>query len=209
MTRPLSPAFFMSSALALVDDDTAVDAGPRGMSAALARRYRLPNGSTADAVPSAAANPIDGGWSAAFVHHVGYWSHFDYRTATSVWPLPATSSCTELAAFAASHFILSADAPESGDIYLLWSPQKMMFVRAGIVLGFIHPLGYLSGRKAYECLTLDGDTTPSGSLRGPYTAVVQRVLSPDAGDRLIRWPLLELISSERPWCVAAALRRAA
>jgi hypothetical protein len=128
---------------------------------------------------------------------------------TSVWPLPATSSCTELAAFAAQHFVLAADAPEPGDVYLLWSPAKRLFVRAGIVLSRSRRFRYPNGRRFYECLTIDGDTASDGSLRGGRTAVVQRVLSPSSGDRLIRWPLLELMAVERSWSDEFPLRRAA
>src|SRR5579862_9362987 len=32
-------------------------------------------------------------WSAAFVHHAGYWSHYDNVTEASSWPLPAVASC--------------------------------------------------------------------------------------------------------------------
>jgi hypothetical protein len=186
--RPLSPAFLLTFAQALVDDAAAVDGR--------------------DDAPIA-ANADDGGWSATFVQHAGYWSHFDYRMGTSVWPLPATSSCTELATFAAQHFVLAADAPEPGDVYLLWSPAKRLFVRAGIVLSRSRRFRYPSGRRFYECLTIDGDTADDGALRGGRTAVVRRVLSPSSGDRLIRWTLLEVMAVERPSCEEFPLRRAA
>ena len=32
-------------------------------------------------------------WCAAFVYHVGYWSHFDHRSGKSSWPLAARWSC--------------------------------------------------------------------------------------------------------------------
>src|SRR5690242_19020368 len=133
-----------------------------------------------------------------FVHHTGYWSHFDHRHGTSVWPLPTTSSLAELAAFADKLLVLADDAPEPGDIYQLWSPAKKTFVRTGIVLGCNRPLGYPSGRTGYECLTIDGNTTARGSVTGASTAIVRRTLSPDAGDRLIRWPLIEFTSCESP-----------
>lgn len=177
--RPLSPVILMAFALALVDD--AADAIGLG-----------------DQDPLAAATP-DVGTSAAFVHHAGYWSHFDHRSGTSVWPLPNTTSCNELAAFAARHLALAADAPEAGDVYLLWSPAKKEFVRTGIVLSRSRRFRYPSGKHHYECLTIDGATTCDGSLRGGLTAVVQRVLSPSKGDRLIRWPLLEQIPREQLW----------
>ena len=188
MPRPLSPAFLLTFAQALVNDAAAVDGGDES---------------------AIAANAKDADWSATFVHHAGFWSHFDYRMGTSVWPLPATSSCTELAAFAAEHFVLAADQPEPGDVYLLWSPAKKLFVRAGIVLSRSRRFRYPSGRRYYECLTIDGDTATDGSLRGGHTAVVQRVLSPSKGDRLIHWPLLELMAVDQTWFGELPLRRAA
>jgi hypothetical protein len=183
----------MTFALAFVDDaGAAIDAGDSAVAAAI--------GVTA---------VTDVGWSAAFVHHVGYWSHFDHRSGTSVWPLPDTGSCSDLAAFAARHLVLAADAPEPGDVYLLWSPAKKEFVRTGIVLSRSRRFRHPSGRRHYECLTIDGDTTRHGSLRGGQTAVVQRVLSPSRGDRLIRWPLLELLSVERSYSGEFPIRRAA
>lgn len=193
MTRPLSPAFLITAALALVDDASPSEGATRETPSPLASRYR----------------DSAGGWSAAFVHHAGYWSHFDYRMEASIWPLPATSSCTELAAFAADHCALCADAPNPGDIYLLWSPAKKLFVRAGIILGRTKQQHYPSGRTGYECLTIDADTTLRGALRGPCTAIVRRILSPDAGDRWVRWPLLEWQAWEQPRLAESPRRRAA
>jgi hypothetical protein len=194
VTRPLSPAFLITAALALVDDVSPSEGAPREMpAAALASRYR----DSAD------------GWSAAFVHHAGYWSHFDYRLEGSIWPLPATSSCTELAAFAVDHFVLRADEPNPGDIYLLWSPAKKLFVRAGIILGRTKQQVYPSGRIGYECVTIDADTTLRGTLRGPCTAIVRRMLCPAAGDRWVRWPLLDVETWEQPSFAEWPSRRAA
>jgi hypothetical protein len=210
VTKLLSAARFVTAALALVDDIAAMDIVGI-MSAVVAQRYRVSSSGRdhLDAAGAPAASLTDGGWSAAFVHHVGYCSQFDEREGRSVWPLPITASCTELASFAAQNFVLAGDAPQPGDVYLLWSPRKQQFVRAGIVLRYVRPSVYPSGRTGYECLTIDGDTTWNGSLRGSYTAVVRRALSPDAGDRLIRWPLLALTSCEQAWSAEAPLRRAA
>lgn len=193
MTRPLSPAFLMTAALALVDDAPPSEGPPRALASALASRYR----DSAD------------GWSAAFVHHAGYWSHFDYRMEASVWPLPATSSCTVLADFAAEHFALRADEPTPGDVYLLWSPAKKRFMRTGVILGCTRHQVFPSGRIGYECLTIDADTTLEGALRGPHTAIVRRWLSPEAGDRWVRWPLLESEPWEQPSFSDSARLRAA
>jgi hypothetical protein len=209
----LSPAFLITAALALVDDAAALDGAPRELPAALACRYR---NSPSDAGTSVAADPptsvadnLIAGWSATFVHHAGYWSHFDYRMEASICPLPATSSCEELAAFAADNFVLADDEPNPGDIYLLWSPAKKLFVRAGIILGLARRQVYPSGRIGYECLTVDADTTVRGSLRGPSTAIIRRLLSPDAGDRWIRWPLLDRGVWEQPSFAESPRRRAA
>jgi hypothetical protein len=193
VTRPLSPAFLITAALALVDDASPSGDAPREMPAALASRYR----------------DCTHGWSAAFIHHAGYWSHFDYRLEASIWPLPATSNCTELAAFATDHFALRADEPTPGDIYLLWSPAKKLFVRSGIILGRTKQHVYPSGRIGYECLTIDADTTLLGALRGPCTAIVRRMLSPDSGDRWVRWPLLAWEAWEQPGLGESPRRRAA
>jgi hypothetical protein len=213
VTRPLSPAFLITAALALVDDAAALDAARPELPAALARRYR---NSPSDAARSVAADPATSvavhlmdGWSATFVHHAGYWSHFDYRIEASIWPLPATSSCEELAAFAGDNFVLADDEPNPGDIYLLWSPAKKRFVRSGIILGVTRRQVYPSGRMGYECLTVDADTTVRGSLRGPCTAIIRRMLSPDAGDRWIRWPLLDRGVWEQPSFAESPRRRAA
>lgn len=205
MPRPLCPAFVMNFGLALLDDATAIGEVSCDTSAPLRRRYTIPNDvdvATPDALPT------DGGWSTAFVHHVGFWSHFDYRLGSSVWPLPATASCTELATFAARHFVLAADAPEPGDIYLLWSPAKKLFVRAGIILSRSRRIRYPSGRKCYSCLTIDGDTTRDGQLRGPHTVLVQRMISPAAGDRLIRWSLIESTGEQLRYAESPSQRAA-
>jgi hypothetical protein len=199
-------------ALALVDP-SAVDRGHRAVSEVLAQLYRGSVRAADEWDVTSAPDPVDGGWSAAFVHHVGYWSHFDHYARTSVWPLPATGSCSELADFANRYSVLADDAPEPGDIYLLWSPARKLFVRSGIVLSTSRRLRYASGRKRYDCLTIDGDTTRHGSLRGPNTVVVKRTLSPSAGDLLIRWPLIDPMSAAasivRATVADSRLRRAA
>lgn len=194
MTRPLSPAFLISAAFALVDDASAPAAA---------------TSVAANPATSVAVNPTAAAWSATFVHRAGYWSHFDYRLEASYWPLPATSSCEELAVFAADNYVLADDEPNPGDIYLLWSPAKKRFVRAGIILGLTRQHIYPSGRIGYECLTVDGDTTVRGSLRGPSTAIIRRLLSAGAGDRWIRWPLLDRGVWEQPSFPESSLRRAA
>src|SRR6185295_10541764 len=72
-------------------------------------------------------------WCAAFVHHVGYWSHFDYDAKRSSWPLPPTASCYLLGAWARDRRILYSQ-PREGDVFLLWSSQKARFHHTGVVV---------------------------------------------------------------------------
>src|SRR5438874_13430567 len=73
-------------------------------------------------------------WDTAFVHHVGYWAHFDHSVDCSTWPLPRTGRANELAAFADERDVLRAE-PSVGDVFLMWSPPIRAFSRAGIIVG--------------------------------------------------------------------------
>jgi hypothetical protein len=94
--------------------------------------------------------------------------------------------------------------PEIGEVFLLWSPAKCRFVHAGIVLAAER--FDAGGREAarYECLTIEGNVTPAGSVGGDRLARVRRILSPGRGDRTIRWTELETratatrVTSARP-----------
>src|SRR5579862_5850141 len=55
-------------------------------------------------------------WSAAFVHHAGYWAHYDNTSEASSWPLPAVASCAELGRFADEQGILTEGPPREGDV---------------------------------------------------------------------------------------------
>src|SRR2546429_360875 len=60
---------------------------------------------------------------AAFIHHVGYWSHFDDRCRFSTWPLPRVGTVGEWAPFAAAHGVLTLAGPNEGDLFLAWSER--------------------------------------------------------------------------------------
>src|SRR5688500_7819128 len=62
-------------------------------------------------------------WSAAFVHHAGYWSHYGVRGGSSSWPLPATNDPHELEQFAQESDIFAIE-PRAGDVFLHWSPTR-------------------------------------------------------------------------------------
>jgi hypothetical protein len=137
------------------------------------------------------AGPTDGRWSIAFVQHAGFWSHFEYSHMRSAWPLPLTGSADRLAAFAMERRVLSSDEPARGEIFLLWSPARRVFVRGGIVLDVVGRGAYPSGKGYRDCVTIEGDTDELGMARGRGVFHVRRKLSMDAGDRMVRWTDLD------------------
>jgi hypothetical protein len=131
--------------------------------------------------------PMDGDWHTAFVHHVGYWAHYDHSSAWSSWPLPATGDPNDLARFAREKGIVSTDRPREGEVFLLWSPTQKEFVHAGVVLQYLTNGIHRNGAAYFVCLTLEGNTTEFAQLHGRGMHRTTRKISPDNGDRFIRW----------------------
>jgi hypothetical protein len=129
-------------------------------------------------------------WCAAFVHHVGYWSHYDYVAGRSFWPLPATASCWELGEFARRRKIL-LDTPSSGDLFLVFSPVHNRFAHTGVVVHVVAADPRPSGATWYECTTIEGNTSEDGGREGNQVALRRRRFYPEAGDRFIRWVELD------------------
>ena len=129
-------------------------------------------------------------WDAAFVHYVGYWSHFHHVTRKSTWPLPATPYPWALGAHARHERILERE-PVIGDVFLMFGEASREFVRVGIVVEVDNPELRPSGARWYRCTTIEGDTDDDG--KRPRFAVLRRVRTfyPDAGDRFIRWAALD------------------
>ena len=125
-------------------------------------------------------------WCAAFVHHVGYWSHYDFIARMSSWPLPPTASCQKLADFANPLNIVMKD-PYPGDVFLKFSKTFDRFVHTGIVIGINakHPID--KDDWLVSCTTIEGNTNNDGSSNGYATLQRTRVLNTFAGDRFIRW----------------------
>ena len=181
---PLSPLLFVGTANAFVglgEEPGDSLAGPHG---ALVERFlRDARGRRTDdaRVP----------WDAAFVHYVGYWSHYDDRCERSAWPLPATASVEELAQFAATSGTLR-EAPLAGDVFLLWCPANKKFVRTGIVIHVQFLFTPSSNRdRVYTCTTIEGNSDGYSNERGTMTMRTVRNLRPDRGDRFIRWSALD------------------
>jgi hypothetical protein len=132
-----------------------------------------------------------GPWSAAFVHHVGYWAHYDFRGRSSSWPLPMTDDPRALEEFARERGIC-AEVPVSGDVFLHWSPAQKRRTRMGLIVNVGDRLIYpATGRPYHVCTTIEGETSDHGAPEGLGIHVVRRNLSAAAGDRFIRWTSLD------------------
>lgn len=134
--------------------------------------------------------PPPGSWDVPFIQHCGYWSHFDYRSESSAWPVIGPRTPTELATFGLAHGVVR-DAPEEGDVFLQFSPRRQGFVHAGIVMSIIARSRYSASEPYFDVDTIEGDTDECGHLRGGLAMRVRRRLSPVAGDRFLRWVELD------------------
>ena len=129
-------------------------------------------------------------WDLAFVHHVGYWSHYDGRGDASSWPLPLTDDVDALAAFATARGIMDTE-PQVGDLFLLWSVLRARYCRVGIVLALTEEESGRDGRRCRVAVTVEGDAAHDGTGGGGLVLRHTRRLSAADGDRFIRWPLLD------------------
>jgi hypothetical protein len=127
-------------------------------------------------------------WHTAFIHHAGFWSHFDHAAGHSIWPLPATPNVSALAAYARLRGVLH-EAPETGDLFLLWSSTRKRFVRTGIVIRITGSGHWPSGGPYHECVTIEGNTSETLAAGGRIL-MHERRFSPALGDRFVRWTAL-------------------
>jgi hypothetical protein len=124
-------------------------------------------------------------WDAAFVHHVGYWSHYENEVDHSAWPLPRTATAGSLARFAEEKQIVH-DTPELGDIAVVAGAKKGTIARVGIVVRCRGVRRSWDGVTA-ACTTIEGNAGPSGRPGGTTIMRVNRELSFARGDRFVRW----------------------
>lgn len=128
-------------------------------------------------------------WCAAFVYHVGYYSHYDHVARVSTWPLPATASCWELGRFAERHGVLLC-TPAVGDVFLKYNTGLGRFAHTGIVVG-VDEGDPQEDVGVHVCTTVEGNTNDDGSRNGNATLrKVRRFVEAD-GDRFIRWTNIE------------------
>ena len=129
-------------------------------------------------------------WCAAFVHHVGFWSHWDHAIKKSSWPLPATASCWELGEFARVRGVLFKD-PAPGDVFLVFGKQFQRFAHTGVIAAVNRVLATPAGDTVFEATTVEGNTSDDGSREGRMTLTRTRRFSTRSGDRFIRWAELD------------------
>jgi hypothetical protein len=122
-------------------------------------------------------------WCAAYVSHIGFWSHYDPTTHTSSWPLPMTGACAVLGAFAQAHTILET-VPARGDLFLMYFPSLHRFAHTGVILSVTDT------PTASLCTTIEGNTNDDGSRDGWKTCIKTRLFKKTDSHRFIRWEAL-------------------
>jgi hypothetical protein len=179
---PLSPALFLAAASALVASDLR-----------LPRRSK-PEHAALDPDARDTHAPDDGLTTAAFIAHVGYWSH-RRAVGRSSWPLPLDADCEELGRIGLARGVLITGTPDPGAIYLRWSDRDQRFVQAAIVLSAMDVPPQAQGGWTYDCHVLEG----SAELTRPEAAEprIETTLhwarqgrlgcSPALGDRFLTW----------------------
>lgn len=140
---------------------------------------------------SASVHSDEERWGLEFLHMVGTRSFPDSETATPGWPLPLADSVDDLARLAEARRVLF-DVPRPCDVFVLWSPVKKRYVRSGIAIAVdSRVVRWPNGRRGYECRTIECVAVLRDHHVVPMVTLRQRRLSPDAGDRVVRWTNLE------------------
>jgi len=183
MTTALSPILLISAANAFVGLGEARNSADPMARGALAEAFLRQVEVGDDGLPPES-------WNAAFVHHVGLWSHFDARSQTSCWPLPPVRDAAQLAECAEEGGVLFEE-PSAGDLFLLWAPAKRAFVRTGILVSAARATHGDGDVPLWECVTIEGDTDTHMSHRGGRILRHFRTLSSERGDRFVRWRELD------------------
>jgi hypothetical protein len=144
---------------------------------------------------AALASEEDSSWDVALVQHIGYWSHFDFASGESAWPLPSVRTPDELWDIASRHHV-TRDEPRAGDIFLQYGPGKKQFVRAGLVAQVMESADYTpaarGARRYYDIVAIEGATELDGRLGGKHVVRLVRRLVPECGDRFVRWLELDV-----------------
>lgn len=136
---------------------------------------------------SAALAADDGpAWDTDFVHHTGFWSHYDFESGASSWPVPRTATLVDIAVWAHANG-LARETAEPGHLFLLRSPVTDTYVRIGIVGHVTETVELQPGKFGFHCVTIEGDSSEDLALGGGRVMRHQRPLSAWHGDLFIDW----------------------
>lgn len=83
------------------------------------------------------------------------------------------------------------EAPITGDVFLLWSPDIRRYTRTGIVTHLEHIAYFSRGEKFCKGVTIEGDVDANSSAPGSKTLRRTRCFAPELGDRFIRRTALD------------------
>ncbi len=125
-------------------------------------------------------------WDTDFVHHSGYWSHFDFEREASAWPVPKTRDLVSIASWAHDHGV-ARETAEPGYLFLLRSPVSESYLRIGIVAHVSERVELQPGKFGFHCMTIEGDSSDELSLGGGTVMRHERPLSVYHGDLFIDW----------------------
>lgn len=128
-------------------------------------------------------------WDAAFVHHVGYWSHFDPRDERSGWTVPFECDLNAIGHWGLKHGLLRESA-SPGDLFLLRSRTEERFVRVGVLAFVERCVEVRDDFWEYECVTIEGDSGVDLALGGGTVMRHKRRLSAAHGDAFLDWAAL-------------------
>ena len=186
---PLTPLLLIANANAFVELGEGFGPELRSVQGRLVEVFlrELVGAAEAEGEDSGRPSPS---WDAKFVHHVGYWSHFDQRCGRSSWPLPDTNSVTELAQYAFTTGLIR-EAPMAGDVFLAWDDDVKEFTRTGIVVRVERFTRTPSRTEYFQCVTIEGSSEHIIGPSGRLTLRHKRNLAPMLGDRVIRWAALD------------------
>ena len=176
---PLSPQLLVSTTLALA-----------GMGAQNDESFGVPAPAPDEPVLGELARPRES-WDLKFVQRCGYWSHYDIATRTSSWPIPYGMTPLEMARFGAAAGILHR-TPAYGDIFLQYSLDTEQFGHVGVVAKTLDG-GVRDEDEAeyFDLYTIEGDTDQMGRPGRGAAVRLTRRLTPDDGDRFLRWSHLD------------------
>jgi hypothetical protein len=145
----------------------------------------LPERTARELAERSASDPVVR-WDSAFIHHVGFWSHFDQKLGSSSWPVPPFADPGALAEFAKAQRVL-VERALPGDLFLLWGPGRRRFVKAGIVVEIAEVIQHAHFRTTLDCLTIVGDSDFVLGERGGRALRHRQRFSAKRGDRFVRW----------------------